>query len=190
MKCAYCAEQIQDEAIVCRYCGAEKVSGNWVRAASAAPGSEKPSFFFRSSGLLFILSAGFELWSVTNPVPLLGEIRGGLVAPLYHSLFVAIFLAIGIGLWRASSWGYQAVLAGSVIYSADRLLFVLDDASVMAVLSEQLGNHPELMKMIDAETLAGPLLKGLYLTMLLGFWFFVFLVHRRRSEFKGAAGPA
>ena len=188
MQCTYCAEQIQDQAIVCRFCGAEKVDDAWVRLKPAAE-SSKSSFFFRSSGVLFSLSAVFELVSFTSPVALLGALREGPVAWLYHSVFAAIFLAIAIGLWRATWWGYRAVLAGTVFYTADKLLYLLDGATQKAVLSDQFKSHPELQQMIDPSSLEGPMQLAT-LAFVLGFWGFALMVHRRRSEFAPVKRPA
>jgi len=181
MQCVYCAEQIQDEAIVCRFCGARKVDDAWV---GPEPGRKRSrsSFLFRSSGLLFILSALFELFSLTDATPLFGALRGGVVAVLYHGLFVAAFLAIGIGLWRAAHWGYHAVLFGTALYTVDKLLYLFDDDARQAVLSTQFARHPELEQMIDPASLENPL-KLMTVATLLGFWLFALLVHRRRAEF-------
>jgi hypothetical protein len=73
-----------------------------------------------AAGALRILSAVFEIFSITAEVPLFGDVRGGFLVLAYHTLFVAIFAWMGIGLWRAEPWGSRAVLVGTGIYAVDR----------------------------------------------------------------------
>ncbi len=41
-RCGLCAEEIQDSAIVCRFCGAERTAQGWARPVTAAPATTAP----------------------------------------------------------------------------------------------------------------------------------------------------
>ncbi len=187
MRCSFCAEEIQDAAIVCRYCGARKRDGIWMEseATEVVSRHSRPagSFTLRFAGALFIASAAFELWSITSEVALFGALRGGVVAISYHALFVAVFLSMGIGLWRATSWGYRAVLTGTLIYALDKVLYLLDDAARSASIAALTRNYGQVIGSVDPESIDLIVTAMTLMFLVCGVGFAVY-VHRRRSYFE------
>jgi hypothetical protein len=143
----------------------------------------KGRFTIRSAGVLFMLSAAFELLSLTSPVPLLGAIRGGFLMAAYHAIYIILFLIIGIGLWASKSWGYRAVFAGAVFYTLDKVLFLLDRATMETYLMQQLGPYREILQMIDTPSLVR--IYGYIAVMSIACWWgFVLYLHLRREYFS------
>ena len=140
-----------------------------------AMASERPKGYFtlRIAGFFFLLSAVLELASINSQAPLFGAMRGGSVGVAYHIVYIAMFATMGLGLWWAEAWGLSAILAGTALYSADRLLFLLSDPTLGydALLSVL---EPELVR--TATTTAT-------LIALACWWGFAGYVYTRRAYF-------
>jgi hypothetical protein len=85
------------------------------------PTRKKGTFTFRTAAVFFILSAVLELPFVTSEVPLFGAVRDGLIADVYHIVYVLLFTALGVGLWNGVRWAFPTVFITTVYYSLDTI---------------------------------------------------------------------
>lgn len=134
-------------------------------------------FTIRTAGMFFLISAVIEGVSVFSTISLFGNVYGGIVAVVYHLLYVDLFLGMGVGLWAAKSWGYRFTVAGTVLYTLDRILYlVYGSAEALGEYGALLG--PEGQKLITQVT-------NLTTAMTLVFWWiFLYYLTRKRDYFE------
>jgi len=135
--------------------------------------ARKGHFTIRLAGFLFLLSAVLELASINSEAPLFGAMRGGSVGAAYHVVYFGIFAAMGLGLWRAEPWGPTAIFAGTAIYSADKLVYLLGDPTV---------GYGVLLDVLDAEMVRTAAATAT-LIALVCWWGFAGYVYARREYF-------
>ena len=185
MKCPFCAEEIKDAARLCRFCGAEKqADGKWVSTGKTRPlaSRHKGRFTITSAGGFLLLSGVLSFVWMTSEVPLLGAMRGGATALCYNLFFAVLFLGMGLGLIIGRAWGYRLLLAGTGVYSLDRLLFLWDKDARDAYLSAS-----GLPRQIETLAYLNMIERGIILTIfvsLVCWWGFAIYIYLRRDYFR------
>ena len=139
----------------------------------------------RTAAVCLMVSAVFELLDITAPVPLLGEMRSGIAAMVYHFIFTGIFLGMGVGLWTGKPWGYGTVMAGAAVYVLDKVQMLLARETFADFIMQQFTTPTtrEILNLVPKELLL-QVMTVAYLLVVLGWWGFALYVHLRRSNFS------
>ncbi|MCH7613685.1 MAG: hypothetical protein IIB45_10050 [Candidatus Marinimicrobia bacterium] len=143
-------------------------------------------FTIRTAGVFFLASAVFEALSVSSAVPLFGDVRGGVVAVVYHLLFVGLFLGMGVGLWAGTSWGLRFMFIGTIFYTFDRILYLLDDSARAAEATSTLDKYGALLDM-EGQSLVTQVMDIATLLPLLSWWGFLIYLYFKRDYFDSSA---
>lgn len=120
---------------------------------------------------------------MTQPVPLFGEFRGGNVASAYHLIYALLFLVLAVGLWTAKPWGYQTIFIGGVLYTVDKLQFLMSGNIKQEFVSMIFRGQEQLLQAVGRDTVMLSLTL-VVIAFVLGWWGFAYYAYLRRSYFR------
>ena len=149
------------------------------------PDRKKGHFTFRTTALLLMVSAAFELLSLTAEEPLFGEIRSGIGVGIYHLAYAVLFTALGVGLWRARKWGYTLVFVTTAVYTLDKLQFILSRQAMENFIVQQMSGYEEVLQSQGFDSAL--FMQAIVLTniiIVLCWWGFALYTYWRRDYFK------
>ena len=138
---------------------------------------------FRIASALFLLSAVLEIAGISSAALLLGVFRSGPAAALYHLFYAALYLALAFGLWRASRWCYRLVFAAALIYTLDKLQYVVYSETILEEMMRRAGPYRQVLQAIDRQMLLQVLMLAAVLFTAC-WWGFAVYTYLRRDYFR------
>jgi len=192
MKCEFCKEEIFSDAVVCRYCNAELVDGEWTRVRPLQEGESRENrkgvFTIRTAAVFFFLSAILELISMASEVSIAGRLFGGLIASLYHLFYGTLFIGMGAGLWSGKKWGLKVMLAGTILYTIEKAAYLLNKEAQLLEIERVSNQFGDLVDMVGIETILQ--MTNLTFLVILGCWWgFMGYLYVRRAYFGYGGQP-
>jgi hypothetical protein len=146
---------------------------------------KKGRFTFRAAAVLFVASAAFELFSITSEIPLFGVIIGGTGVGIYHLAYAALFLALGVGLWSATQWGYFLVFVTVSIYTIDRLQFIFSRQVMESFISGRIAIYESELHSLGINiAMISQVIVLMTVVVILCWWGFALYTYIRRDYFQ------
>jgi len=149
------------------------------------PDRKKGHFTFRTTAVLLMVSAAFELLSLTAEEPLFGEIRSGISVGMYHLAYAVLFTALGVGLWRARKWGYTLVFVAAALTTLDKLQFFMNQQAMEGFIKQQMSGYEEALQLqgVDSAFFMQTIVL-MNIIVVLCWWGFTLYTYWRRDYFK------
>lgn len=148
---------------------------------------KKGRFTFRTAAVLFVLSAVFEIFAITSEIPLFGTIIGGNRVVIYHVVYAALFLALGIGLWNATRWGYFLVFVTVLLYTIDRLQFIFSRQVMESFISGRIASYESELHSLGINiAMISQVVVLMTVVVILCWWGFALYTYIRRDYFQPA----
>ncbi|MDA7657766.1 hypothetical protein N9B57_03350 [Verrucomicrobia bacterium] len=192
MKCEFCKEEIFSDAVVCRFCNAELVDGEWTRVRPKQEGASRENrkgiFTIRTAAVFFFLSAILELISMASEVSIAGRLFGGLIASLYHLFYGTLFIGMGAGLWIGRKWGLKVMFLGTIVYTIEKAGYLLNKEAQLLEIERVSSQFGDLVDLVGIETILQ--MTNLTFLLILGCWWgFMGYLYVRRAYFGYRGQP-